>query len=161
MGRLPSRTPSPSRSRPRPAWPRASRWAGPGTLAGRCSLTTSYPGGLDSYLTAVDGVTIVDAADRNNVQAAILAIEKNSTPVVNIIGFGGKPDGSTDNTSALTAAMAALPTTGGTVYFPASANPYVFASAWNLSGKNKIRFRGAGPARNGGSFTASVIKFTT
>lgn len=123
-------------------------------------MTTQFPGGLDSFATDVDNQSFITAAESNNQSAAILALEKYGRPVVNIVGFGGKGDNSTDNTPALTAALAALSSSGGTIYFPASVNSYNFASAWNLAGKNFIRFAGAGPTYGGGSATASLIRFT-
>jgi Pectate lyase superfamily protein len=79
---------------------------------------------------------------------------------LNILDFGGKADGSTDNTAALSLALTTLPSPGGTVYFPAAANAYVFASALNLTAKTAVRLQGAGPGRTGGSPTGSFIKFT-
>lgn len=84
-----------------------------------------------------------------------------SPDALNILDFGGKADGSTDNTAALTAALAALPSTGGTIFFPGAASAYVFSSAWNLSGKSFIRLQGGGPVLGGGSSAGAQIKFTT
>lgn len=50
--------------------------------------------------------------------------------VLSIAQFGGTPDGATDNTAALNAAFAALPKTGGAIYFPAG--KYAFASSITL-----------------------------
>lgn len=47
---------------------------------------------------------------------------------LNIEDFGGKGDGSTDNTPALNSALAALGTRGGTIYFPAASSFYQFNS---------------------------------
>ncbi len=74
--------------------------------------------------------------------------------------FGGVADGSTDNSAALTAAIAALPATGGTIFLPPQASPYVFASAWNFASKSFIRIRGGGPVTGGGSAAGTLVKFT-
>lgn len=123
-------------------------------------MATNWPGAQDSFTTAVDGITVVDAADRNNVQASILALEKFSQPVVNIVGFGAKADNSTNNDAAWTAAVASLSSSGGTIYFPAAVNSYNFASPWSTSGKSFIRVLGASSTRGGGAASASLIRFT-
>lgn len=51
-------------------------------------------------------------------------------PVVNVRDYGAVGDGSTDDSTAINNAIAALPTTGGTVYFPAG--DYAIASTVNL-----------------------------
>jgi Pectate lyase superfamily protein len=79
----------------------------------------------------------------------------------NILDFGGKPDGTSDNTAALTSAIASLPSAIGTVYFPAAAQPYVFASAWAVQTASRVRFQGAGPTGTGGTATSTLIRFTT
>jgi hypothetical protein len=38
-------------------------------------MSTTFPGGVDSYSTKVDNTTYVDAADVNNLQDAVVAIE--------------------------------------------------------------------------------------
>jgi hypothetical protein len=58
----------------------------------------------------------------------------NATSRANITAYGGKADnGVTDNGLALNSAIAALPSTGGTVYIPASGNgdAYVIATSVN------------------------------
>lgn len=79
---------------------------------------------------------------------------------LDIRAFGGVGDGTTDNTAAFNAALAAAATTGATIFFPASANPYNFASAWSLASKSYIRIKGAGSTGTGGANTPSLISFT-
>lgn len=74
--------------------------------------------------------------------------------------YGGKADGVTDNSAAFVSALAALPSTGGTIFFPPSASAYIFASAISLVGKSFVRLRGAGPTYGGGAATSSLIRFT-
>jgi hypothetical protein len=66
------------------------------------------------------------------------------TPLmVNVLDKGADPTGIADNTAAIQTAVAALPSTGGTVFFPAGT--YKIASAVALSSAN-IRLVGAGKA---------------
>lgn len=51
--------------------------------------------------------------DSYNAQAKTLI-----TPVYNVVGYGAKGDGVTDDTAAVQAAIDALPANGGVVYFP-------------------------------------------
>ena len=123
-------------------------------------MSSNYPTGFDTFPTDVDNVTLAVSADQNNRAASLVAMQKYSAPVVNIVAFGAKGDNSTDNSAAWTAAVAALPASGGTIFFPASANSYNFASAWSPGGKAFIRVVGASSTRGGGSATASLVRFT-
>src|SRR5262245_5659133 len=81
---------------------------------------------------------------------------------LDIRDFGGVGDGSTDNSTAFSNAVAALPSTGGTITLPAGTQAvYVFASGINLNSKSFVRVIGSGPVIGGGSGSASQIKFTT
>lgn len=97
---------------------------------------TAFPGALDSFQTASDGVTIVSASDRNNVQDALVALEKNAFPVVNVKTFqasAAKGDGATDDTAAIQAALDVCRVAGGgTVYLPAGT--YMLAMASRTGG---------------------------
>lgn len=88
--------------------------------------------------------------------------------------FGGKDDGSTDNTAAFNAAIASLPSSGGTIVFPAaSTGVYAFTSGIVIgdgsssaaSTKQNIKLEGvpgiAGAAQSVGSaFAGNVpVKF--
>src|SRR5215831_3569666 len=53
------------------------------------------------------------------------------TPFVNILDHGGVADGVADNTAALTASVAALGPTGGTIYFPQG--KYAFGSQQTIN----------------------------
>jgi hypothetical protein len=69
-----------------------------------------------------------------------------STACVDIRSHGGAGDGMTDNAAALTAAYAALPTTGGCIEFPGG--KFVFRSGVTFdfpSGAASITLQGAGP----------------
>jgi len=108
------------------------------------------------------------------------------TTYVNILEHGGVGDGVTDNSAALTAAVAALSSRGGTLYFPQG--KYLFNSArvitapslnaiwdltilgdgadasilyWPAGGGMEIRLNGTGPGINNQSFHARDISFTT
>jgi hypothetical protein len=79
---------------------------------------------------------------------------------VNVIDFGAVGDNSTDNTTAFANAVAALPSSGGEVYIPGSALPYLVATWPSLAGKSNVRFRGAGPATTGGGAGPTWIRVT-
>jgi hypothetical protein len=73
--------------------------------------------------------------------------------VISICDFGGAGDGVTDNSAALTAAFAALPATGGTVYIPAGV--YVFSTAVSVTLPDVyygLALVGAGPG-------ATILRF--
>jgi len=53
--------------------------------------------------------------------------------VLNIEDFGGKGDGSTDNSTPLASALAALGSKGGTIFFPAAGSRYLFNSGVSFS----------------------------
>jgi len=109
------------------------------------------------------GQTVAQLTVTGELDVAGSARFAGSDPWVDIThpAYGGKADNLTDNSPALALALAALPSSGGTIYFPPSANSYNFASAWNLASKSFVRFRGAGPTFGGGSASASLIKFTS
>src|SRR5437667_812466 len=53
-------------------------------------------------------------------------------PVFNIVGYGAKGDGTTDDTPAIIAAIAAAGVAGGIVLVPSSSTPYVITSTLTL-----------------------------
>jgi hypothetical protein len=57
------------------------------------------------------------------------AINLKLAESISILDFGGVGDGATDNATALQNAHNALPTNGGIIYFPASANSYLINTA--------------------------------
>ena len=67
-------------------------------------MSTNYPGGLDSYTTKQDGVDTIVAADTNNLQDAIVAIETE---------LGTNPKGGYSNVGAAIADK--LSASGGTL----------------------------------------------
>jgi hypothetical protein len=72
-----------------------------------------------------------------------------STKVLNVKDprFGAKGDGVTDDTAAFTAAVSALPSTGGTIYVPASATEYLLKN-FTISTSN-VTIQGAGDGHIG------------
>jgi hypothetical protein len=64
---------------------------------------------------------------------------------LNIMNYGGDNGGATDNTTAMNAALAALPTTGGCVYFPAGKYKFLSAISYSFpSGTYSLTILGAG-----------------
>lgn len=89
--------------------------------------------------------------------------EKNTiTPVFNVRGYGAKGDGITDDTAAITAAIAALPNEGGVVYFPkgkylVSSTIYIGDGTKTVnSTKQRIQLVGAGRGSASGNEDATV-----
>lgn len=73
----------------------------------------NYPGSLDAFTTAINGVTIVDAADRNNVQNSIIGLEQYGYPVYNVRTYGGATgNGTTNDTVAIQNTVNAAAATG-------------------------------------------------
>ena len=103
------------------------------------SITLQAPtGALGSVTdTLPDGGTIATVASVQSQQ---------NGGCLNILNYGGNGNGSTDNTSAMNSALAALPTNGGCIYFPAG--KYDFASAitetYPASGIYSVTLAGAG-----------------
>ncbi len=80
-------------------------------------------------------------------------------PLVNVERFGAIADSTTDNADAFDAALAALPSTGGTLYFPSAAGVYLTSRSLTLTGKTSIVLAGAG-APNAGAGAASQLRYT-
>ena len=62
-------------------------------------------------------------------------------PWFNVKDYGAVGDGTTDDTTAIQAALTAVPTAGGVLYFPPSANPYICGS---LAGRSNLVVQGPG-----------------
>lgn len=90
----------------------------------------------------VDHVAI--AADLNELSAHM------ATSWVNVMDQGVKGDGSTDDTTAIQAVINAMPSTGGTIYFP----PGTYKLSAALALKSNLVLIGAGQA-------ASILQQTT
>lgn len=88
------------------------------------------------------------AAGTNSTAAASTAFVNANQSCLSIMAFGGNPNGTTDNASALSAAYAALPSTGGCIYFPAGT--FYFASQQTITFSNSsttaysLTIKGAG-----------------
>jgi hypothetical protein len=83
-------------------------------------MTTSFPGGLDSFSTRAAGETIT-SAETNNQSDAIEAIEGVLVGPVfyNVKAYGAVGDGVTDDTAEIQAAITAASSAGGgSVFFP-------------------------------------------
>lgn len=76
---------------------------------------------------------------------------------INILNYGAAGNGSTDDTAAVTAAIAALPSTGGVLYFP----PGTYKTSGGFTLQNPVTVLGMGAGGIGGSGTYdSVSKIT-
>jgi hypothetical protein len=74
--------------------------------------------------------------------------------VVSIVDMGGVGDNASDNSAALAAAVAALPS-GGTIYFPIGI--YRFSQPWNLDQRFLLRIIGAGANQPGAGAATKLI----
>lgn len=83
-------------------------------------MATNYPGSVDTFATDVDNQTSITAAEANNENAAIIALEKYAKTVYNVKTYGGATgNGVTDDTAAIQTCLNAARTGGGgIVYFP-------------------------------------------
>lgn len=72
--------------------------------------TTSANVLVDDNVFAVNTTNILNQGTGNTISA--------SYPSINVLSFGAKGDGSADDTSAIQAAINALPTSGGEIIFP-------------------------------------------
>jgi hypothetical protein len=69
--------------------------------------------------------------------------------------YGAAGDGVADDTTAIQAAISALPTTGGTLYFPPG--DYLFSSTLSFDGKRSVRLLGANGLSNGAQATTRFV----
>lgn len=101
--------------------------------------------------------------------AVATTVQEKLRESVSVKDFGAKGDGTTDDTAAIQAAHAALPSTGGTIFFPVGAYPV--SSTLTFSKKVKLDFAGGMGVQIGApssafikvtstSFSGPVVKFT-
>jgi Pectate lyase superfamily protein len=80
-----------------------------------------------------------------------------SRVAINVKDYGAVGDGAIDDAAAIQGAIAALPTTGGGLYFPRG--DYRLSSPLNLESKRNVHFRGEGGPTDGLG-TASKLLYT-
>lgn len=78
-------------------------------------------------------------------------------PEFNFLRYGGVGDGSTDNATALTNAVAVAAVSGGTLYFPPGT--YYFSAFPSLNSRQGIIFQGVVPA-NSGMLRGASLQYT-
>lgn len=113
------------------------------TLGSTCTVSTTPSGSAGGDLSGtypnptvakVNGVSYPSSPSTNTVpvvtgsNAATYTAMPNIAAVYSAASYGVKCDGSTDDTSAIAAAIAALPSTGGTIVFPPTGHPCVISS---------------------------------
>lgn len=108
--------------------------------------------GLPSITTAPAG-DIITADGLGNVQdggvqlsslAPLISPKFKGSPWFDVTAYGATGNGSTDDTTAIQTAINAVPATGGTIFFPPTANSYAISSA--LVGVSNTNFVGVGVA---------------
>lgn len=98
-----------------------------------------------------DGLLISDGSTLN---ASAGSVAPTSLPVVNVTAYGAIGDGSNDDSTAINAAIAALPASGGLVYHPAGNykcnSPIILGdgTSSSLSTRNGIQLLGPAPVGN-------------
>ncbi len=76
---------------------------------------------------------------------------------INVLNYGAAGNGSTDDTAAVTAAIAALPSTGGVLYFP----PGTYKTSGGFTLSNPVTVLGMGAGGVGGDGTYSYVSAVT
>ncbi len=135
----------------------------PGTTNEELVMVTGGAGtsGSPYTITRAQGTTTAKAhATGASVSHGISAhdfydVEKG---VVNVMQYGAKGDNSTDDATALAAAVAALPATGGILFFPPG-RTFLCSTTLNFSGKANVIIQGHG-GRSAGAGTASRLIYT-
>lgn len=96
---------------------------------------------------------------QSDLASSVQTILNNASPTINAKAYGATGDGTTDDTSALQAAIDAVPSTGGTVLLPAG--NYLISSALTID-KDGTVLTGVGSASviriNGSNLDIDVIK---
>jgi hypothetical protein len=122
-------------------------------------MPTNMPTALDTFTAHSAGQTITSAHINNN-QDALLAVEKLvvGPAAVNVRGYGATGDGTTDDTTAFTNAIAAIPSAGGALIIP----PGTYKATISLSSRANIRILGnAGASILQPAAGATAISVTT
>lgn len=106
-------------------------------------MPTNYPGAVDSYTTKIDGTSDVLAADINNLQDAVVAVQTRvgttaSSPTFVTVAGAQTVSGAKTFSSAITLGSAQMPTPGGSA-------PVFGARAWvNFNGTGTVAIRASG-----------------
>ena len=119
---------------------------GQGTTTLTIARAVEAIGGTQTALSSVPNGTVCYA-----VETALLAA--NAVGAFNVRAYGATGNGTTDDTTAIQAAITAIGSGGGTLYFPPGT--YIISSALTISGDNFLVL-GAG-----NEYGPSIIKQTT
>lgn len=94
-----------------------------------------------------DSADTTTADDSGRVIVAGTRRYKRRVPfgVYDVVKYGAKGDGSTNDRPAIQAALTAVPTTGGSVYFPPNRTYKLDSTALSLSGKSNVKIYSDGP----------------
>jgi hypothetical protein len=143
-------------------------------------MSSSYPGSLDAFATNRTAGQTIQASTDNDHSDAINKIEAElgtnpsgteSTVTaraavlesqginVKAAPYSATGDGSTNDTAAIQAAIDAVPSSGGTIYFPRGS--YVCNGALSLNGRKSIRLVGMTPSIGAGAAGTALIYTAT
>lgn len=103
-------------------------------------LTTLNTGAYTVIVSSADGgsgIALAEVYDATDFSGIVT----NVSPVANVTAYGAVSDGLTDNSAFISAALASLPSTGGTLYFPSGT---YLCGTIQISGKSNILIRGDG-----------------
>lgn len=110
-------------------------------------LVTGQAGTTLTWTRAAEAIAGVQAASAHGIGATLTAIVTaaglfNAGGRVNVRAYGAKGDGVTDDTAAITAAIAAMPGAGQTLFFPAG--NYLTSGGFTIGANSSIEGEGSG-----------------
>jgi parallel beta-helix repeat protein len=96
-------------------------------------------------LAAGDASGALQAVPKQQLDTGLAGKVAKGELVVNVKDYGAVGNGSTSDTAAIAAAVAALPADGGVLFFPVPASFYSINAGCTLNGKSNVTLRGAAP----------------
>jgi hypothetical protein len=128
------------------------------SIGGDGSFTFDAPGTLSIGTTSATRIILGNSGNSLNVSSTAVfsggltaALADKGGQVFNVLAYGAKGDGSTDDSTAIATAITAATTRGGTVYFPPGT--YILGTAAQISLPTGVVLQGAG--RNNTALKAS------
>lgn len=121
----------------------------------KAQATYSDVAAISTGLAASSGSSLVGYI-QTGTGATATTVQAKLRQTISVIDYGADKTGVADSTTALTNAIAALPSTGGSIYFPAGT--YKLTSTVTVTGKT-VSFYGDGSGQTTGTTAGSFLKF--